>query len=265
MHVLWRNNRDVCTRRTCFSCQLISGRPPQWWRYGSRADGDLRHVDRFVCPSRFTLRKHQELGFGRPMVHLPYFLPIGAEAEETATPHDRPYVLFVGRLEKIKGLQNLIRVFRVYRECDLVVVGEGTYGPDLRRLARELPHVKFLGRLPYDRIREWYRHAIAVVVPSICYEVFGIVILEGFAVGTPALVTPFGALPEVIEDSGGGLVYRDDAELVAMIDELRADPARRAALGQNGRRAYLRLWSEDPHVAGYLRIIQEASGGAVGS
>ncbi len=58
-----------------------------------------------------------------------------------------------------------------------------------------------------------YAGAVALVVPSIGYEVFGIVALEAFARGTPAIAHDLGALTEVIEDSGGGLLYRTPAEL----------------------------------------------------
>jgi glycosyltransferase involved in cell wall biosynthesis len=263
-HVLFRYNREVCTTPTCFSCQLRAGRPPQLWRHTGFADRQLAHVDRFLCPSRFTLNKHREMGFTGPMTHLPYFLPRDESAVAGEPPHPRPYALFVGRLERIKGVQNLLRVFRRYRGCDLVIVGTGEHESDLRRDAADLPHVHFLGRLPYEQIRAWYRHAVASLVPSICYEVFGIVILESFADSTPAVVTPLGALPEVIAESGGGIVYSTDDELVDAVERLRADPDLRARLGSAGRDAYLRLWCEDPHIARYLGIIEEivASKGA---
>jgi glycosyltransferase involved in cell wall biosynthesis len=259
-HVLWRYNREVCTRPTCLTCQLVSRRLPQWWRYTSLGDRYLRRVDRFLCPSRFTLAKHRELGFGEPvnkMTHLPHFVPVDREPLAAAPPHPRPYALFVGRLEKIKGVQNLIASFRAYRGCDLVIVGDGTYGDQLRQQAFDLKHVHFIGRLPPERIRSWYHHALAVVVSSICLEVFGIIVIEAFAVSTPALVTPYGALPEVIQESGGGVVYRSGEELVETLERLRTDRGFRDDLGARGHDAYLRLWSEDPHVEQYLEIVRE--------
>ena len=260
MHVLWRNGREACTRRTCFSCQLVSRRPPQWWRAGGLLARTTRSIDRFLCPSRFTLRKHQELGFSGPVTHLPYFLPEQGPPSSRASPHPRDYVLFVGRLEKLKGAQHLIEAFRTYRDTDLVIVGTGAYGRELRALARDLPHVRFLGRLPYEEIRHWYQHALALAVPSICFEVFGIVILEAFAVSTPALVTPFGALPEVIGDSGGGFVFQSQAELVEQIEQLRRDRALRDELGRQGHDAYRRWWTEEPHLQRYLGVIDEVLG-----
>jgi glycosyltransferase involved in cell wall biosynthesis len=96
-------------------------------------------------------------------------------------------------------------------------------------------------------------------VPSIGYEVFGIVILEGFAQRTPAIVHDLGALPEVIEESGGGLVYRRRDDLVAAMEVMRTDPDRRHALGDAGHDALKRLWSEEPHVESYFAAIEEAA------
>ncbi len=121
----------------------------------------------------------------------------------------------------------LIDVFRDYREADLLIVGEGTMGAELRRQAEGLDHVRFLGRLHPSELGQLYEGAVALVVPSIGYEVFGIVALEAFARRTPAIAHDLGALTEVIEDSGGGLLYRTTAELREAMDRLLA--RRRAA------------------------------------
>jgi glycosyltransferase involved in cell wall biosynthesis len=272
-HVLFRYNRELCTKQTCITCQLVAGRPPQLWRYTPFLRDSVAEIDRFLCPSRFTMEKHRELGFEGPMTYLPYFL--SREEERKAvyseqSPHPRPYALFVGRLEKIKGVQNLIEIFRGYNGCDLVVIGDGGYQAELKELARDLPHVRFLGRLPYEAIRSWYRHALAVIVPSICYEVFGIVLLEAFVAGAPTLVPPLGALPEVVIESGGGVVYHSDEQLISTLERLRRQPGYRADLGARGHEAYIKLWSEDPHIDRYMDIIRElqaetsGAGGASG-
>ncbi|MBI2835008.1 MAG: hypothetical protein HYX76_11350, partial [Acidobacteria bacterium] len=67
-----------------------------------------------------------------------------------------------------------------------------------------------------------------------------------------------GALPEVVQESGGGYVYREDEELASMLETLRAHPDLRDELGRRGHEAYLRLWSEEPHIAQYLGIIEQS-------
>ncbi|NIT99681.1 MAG: glycosyltransferase, partial [Nitrosopumilaceae archaeon] len=54
------------------------------------------------------------------------------------------------------------------------------------------------------------KSSLALLVSSICYEVFGIIIIEAFAQRTPVIVNNLGALPEVVQQSGGGYVYNND-------------------------------------------------------
>ncbi|MHA2230900.1 MAG: glycosyltransferase family 4 protein [Candidatus Hodarchaeales archaeon] len=260
MHVLWKYNREVCVKRNCLSCQILGKRPPQLWRYSRLLKQMLRNVDTFISPSRFTKSKHLELGLDIPLVHIPYFLSkphqnreISAAVSEDS--NDRPYFLFVGRLEKIKGLQNLIPIFKNNTQYDLLIAGDGEYEEKLKEKAGDAANIKFLGRLDQERLQNLYTNAVALIVPSICYEVFGIIIIEAFSMKTPVIVNNVGAMPEVIEDSGGGLVYNNEDQLKTAMDNLVKDPRLRKTLGQNGYQAYLKYWSEDSHIEKYLCLI----------
>jgi glycosyltransferase involved in cell wall biosynthesis len=162
-------------------------------------------------------------------------------------------------LEKIKGVQNLIAVFRRYKKCDLLVAGDGEYSQTLRALAQDVPNVKFLGRLSYQKLQAIYRNALAVIVSSICYEVFGIIIIESFAKQTPVIVNNLGALPEVMEQSGGGFIYRNDDELIAHMEKFRLNPDLRRELGAKGHEAYRKYWTETHHMATYYDLIREVA------
>lgn len=257
MHVLWKFNREVCTEKECFKCQLAGKRPPQLWRQTGLLENNLKHVDRFLSPSRFTLRKHLEMGLEIPIETMPYFLPAPRNVEDLQPTenYSRRYFLFVGRLEYIKGVQNLIPVFKNHQEFDLLIAGGGEYEETLRKQAKGAPNIKFLGRLDQKRLQSLYRSAIAVIVPSICYETFGIIIIEAFSLKTPVITNNLGALPEVVEDSGGGFIYNNDRELIAAMNKLAADSALRNKLGEKGYRAYVKYWNEDAHLDRYLGII----------
>jgi glycosyltransferase involved in cell wall biosynthesis len=268
MHVLWKLNREPCERPECLRCTFAFRRPPQLWRYTSLLERSLGHVDLFLSPSRFTIRAHEARGFTQPIEHLPLFLPAdgagrptGPDAgQEGVRPHERMYALFAGRLERIKGVDTLIEAFRRYRGCDLLIAGTGTQEQALRRRAAGLEHVRFLGRVEHTRLRRLYAGAIAVVVPSVGYEVFPYVPLEAFAESTPVVVRKIGGLPEVVEESGGGFVFSDEDGLLAALDELRRDPDRRRELGGRGRAALARLWSEEAHLERYFDLLDGAQG-----
>jgi len=220
-----------------------------------------RQVDQFVSPSRFTARMHAERGFPQPVAHLPYFIDrVDHDWRNPGPrPQERPYFLFVGRLEVIKGLQTLIELWKRVPNLDLLIAGTGNYEKQLRIQASPNPHIKFLGGLPQRELGALYFHSLACVVPSITYETFGIIIIEAFARKTPVIVRDLGALPEVIQDSGGGFVYRTDEELLDAIQRIATSPMLRQELGEKGYRAFVQWWSKEAHMKLYFDFLRKAA------
>jgi glycosyltransferase involved in cell wall biosynthesis len=97
---------------------------------------------------------------------------------------------------------------------------------------------------------------MALVVPSVCFEVFPMVILEALAEGTPVVARDLAGMAEMIRDSGGGLLFSDETGLQSALDRLQADPALRRALGDSGRRTFLERWTSEVHVQRYLAVIE---------
>jgi glycosyltransferase involved in cell wall biosynthesis len=215
-------------------------------------------------PSRSTIDQHRRRGFDYPMRQLPYFLPLDeATAAAPSGPIEgprpgRPYFLFVGRLVKLKGAQTLIEAFRRYGDADLLIAGDGIYGDELRRQAEGLEHVRFLGRVHPDALRGLYAGATAVLVPSLVYETFGFITLEALAQRTPVIATELGAVGELARESGGGITYRGEEELIAAMERLRTKPGLRDELGERGHAAFVERWSAEPHLEQYLDAIAEA-------
>ena len=274
MHVLWKNNQRLCEKPDCLRCTLAFRRPPQWWRYTGLLERCAGAVDAFISPSRFTRQMLHDRGFVREIAHLPYFVPpvenqdaansprrtpAATVSAEEASPRPRPFFLFVGRLEKIKGLQNLIPVFRDYPHADLLVAGTGNYEAELRAQAQGIPNVIFLGSLQQDRLRALYRHAIAALVPSICYEVFGIIILEAYMQRTPVIVNRLGGLEEVVEESQGGFTYRTSGELLVAMEQLRTNANLRREMGERGFIKYHERWNTDAHLTMYFAELEAAA------
>ncbi|HSA54346.1 MAG TPA: glycosyltransferase family 4 protein [Gemmatimonadaceae bacterium] len=262
-HVLWRHGREVCTGRECVRCTLRYRRPPQLWRHTGLLERELRNVDAFIAMSEFSRSKHHEFGFAREMEVLPYFLPDptgpGVPRATGTPPHPRPYFFFAGRLERIKGLDDVIPVFGEFQGADLLIAGEGEHGGSLRALAAGMPNVRFLGRLPPEELSTYYRHAVASLVPSVCFETFGIVVIEAFREGTPVIARALGPLPEIVAGAEGGELFTTREELLAALRRLASDPAHRSRLAAAGFRAYVDRWSESAVIPQYLDIVRRAA------
>jgi glycosyltransferase involved in cell wall biosynthesis len=236
----------------------MAKRPPQMWRYTGMLKKMSRHVDQFVSPSRFTGEMHAKRGFPRPVDHLPYFIDrVDQDWQKPgARPQEQPYFLFVGRLESIKGLQTLIPIWQRFQGADLLVAGTGTSEADLRAQAALDGRIKFLGALSQRELAALYYHALACIVPSITYETFGMIIIESFARKTPVIVRDLGALPEVVHDSNGGIVYRTDDELLDALRRVLESSSLRLELGENGYRAFVKWWSREAHMELYFDFLR---------
>ncbi len=234
-HVLWRHNREACTGRQCVRCVLAHRRPPQLWRYTGALPRALAQVDAFVARSHFSRGQHEAFGFPRPMDIVPYGVPMPDAPYDGPSPHPRPYFFFAGRLEPIKGVDDLIEAFAGDTGADLVIAGAGTIDAELRARARGRPRVHFLGRLATEQLAPYYRHATAALVPSKGFETFGMVAIEALAQGTPVIARRIGPLPELVEITGGGTTFATVPELQACVAEFARDPAASRARGERGR------------------------------
>ncbi len=258
-HVLWRHGRELCDRRDCLRCQLSYKRPPQIWRHTGMLDRALDHMDLIIAKSEFSRRKHREFGLRQEMAVLPYFLPDLPTLAGPYTGHPRPYFLFVGRLEKIKGLQDVFPAMDRYPEADLLILGDGDYAGELKRLAAGNPRIQFLGRKSPEELDAYYRGALGLIVPSVCYETFGIILIESFRLGTPVIARRLGPFPEIVEASGAGALFETEGELIAAMRGLQEDPSRRAAQSQAARAAFGALWREDRVLAAYGAALARAA------
>ncbi|MBI2872340.1 MAG: glycosyltransferase [Chloroflexi bacterium] len=166
---------------------------------------------------------------------------------------DEQVVLYVGRMEPLKGLDLLLRsVARLVEYGEpvrLLMVGgklrEAGYLSHLRRLARTLGiscHIRFVGSVPQVKLPLYYCAADVCVVPSY-YESFGLVALEAMACSTPVVASRVGGLPSVVVDGRTGyLVPMHCVESFASrLEMLLSSESLRRAMGKVARETAQRL------------------------
>jgi len=105
-----------------------------------------------------------------------------------------------------------------------------------------------------------YRNAVAVIVPSLCYEIAPLVIIEAARHKTPVIAGHRGGMPELVAESGGGIVYDTQEELIAAMDRLCFDPSLRKTLGGKGYAACREKWSAESYITQYLNLIAGIAG-----
>jgi glycosyltransferase involved in cell wall biosynthesis len=255
-HTLLRADGRVCEDPPCRTCELVHRRPPQPWRRTGMLARGLTHLDYLIAPSRAQAQLHSRLTV--PIEVIEHFVPDpGGPNGSSATA--APYFLYVGRLERVKGVETLIDSFKRSAPADLVIAGDGGRRRRLRRRASGSPGIRFEGWVNRDRLDTLYRGALAVVVPSIGHESFGLVTAEAFARGVPAVVNRLGALAELADETGAALAYSGERELDDALARLAGDPALRAELGRQARAAYLERFTPERHLEHYLGLIDRAA------
>jgi glycosyltransferase involved in cell wall biosynthesis len=179
-------------------------------------------------------------------------------------------LLCIGRAsDPNKGIRTLIEALALLpARLRLTLVDDDSEGNPARRWAAELgcaDRVHLAGRVETDELLALYRRAALVVVPS-RHEGFGLPAAEAMACGTPVVAAHAGALPEVVNTAGGGiLVETQSPEALAKgIAQLLEQPAARAELGARGRRgveaAYAWPRVAQATAAAYAELVAERRG-----
>jgi glycosyltransferase involved in cell wall biosynthesis len=195
-------------------------------------DADVRHAAHVVTPSAYL--RELLLGWGVPEARTS-LLPNPAPLVPSLPPRDElrarfgmtgPTLAFAGRLTAQKALPDAIEAARA-AGVELVIAGDG---PDREALER-LGHARFLGPLGREQVLELFAAADAALLSS-AWENFPHTLVEALAVGTPAIATRVGGVPEVLVDGENGLLVEpgDVAALSGAIRRFFADGALAARL-----------------------------------
>ena len=135
--------------------------------------------------------------------------------------NNKPVILFVGRLARVKGIEYLIKAVDGLN-AKLVIVGSGDQESTLKELAKDINcEIEFLGAKTHDQLSEIYASADVFVAPSVTLEDgakegFGLVVLEAMASSLPVVVSNSGGLPEIVKDKENGFVFQEKN-----VDELK--------------------------------------------
>ena len=205
----------------------------------------LAHVcDSIVCVSRFEAGRAQEIGIAPSLLSV---VPNGVSDVTTdATsvsdaarewPEGRLHLLFVGRLDRQKGIDVY---YDALRELGDLVFGVVVGSPVVGDAAPALPpaNARVLGWRTRSQITSLYAAADVLVVPS-RWEAFGLVAVEAMRAGLPVIATRVGGIPEAVEDGVTGRLIEVDSplQLAAVLTSLDAATLRLMSI--NARRRYL--------------------------
>lgn len=230
-----------------------------------------RRIDSFVVPSEFTQGKLCEYGIPvKKLNHIPTFFNL---KEINPKVEYNPFVLFVGRIEKQKGLMTLIKAFEKL-PYDLKIIGFSNdgYEDELKQyLGRPINgdlnieestafgkngNIHFLGRKKFEEIVPYLKSCLCTTVPSEWYDNFPNVVLESYAYKKAVIATDFGSLQYMVEEGKTGLKFKyadldDFRKKIAYMFE-NADKAQ--LMGENGYKLIETKYSPETHYQALMKV-----------
>lgn len=215
-----------------------------------RARGTFRHgIAAYLALTEF--QRQLMIDGGLPAHHI-RVVPNFLEPDPGPGSDSRAGLLFVGRLAPEKGIPVLLEAARIVPG---IVRVAGT-GP-LIRMAEQADaagDVAYLGSLARSSVVEQLRQSIALVLPSVWFEGFPLVVLEAFASGTPVIASRIGSLAEVIEDGRTGLLAEphDAADLADKIQWALDHQGEMRLMGVNARMRYETQFRGRTHLTALL-------------
>jgi len=265
-----RDSLIVCheiDRRLCLRClkpeayELRAPRKPFWkWlhrlrmptsRRGLRIlaqyEADMHRAlslpDALVTASSFQREMYRSYGVDERKVHIiPYGLPTTAIAGTKRNASERLRVGFLGTLIPSKGAHVLLEAYRILARPDISLDFHGAWVPfhgdtgyldRLKKAAAAIPgDIQFHGRYEPEDVSRILSSLDVLVVPSVWYGSYSIVIREGFLAGVPVVASGHGAMAEAIEHGVNGLLFApgDAADLATQLRSLLEEPGLRERL-----------------------------------
>jgi len=220
-----------------------------------RFDLYRRHVRAFVTPTEFSshwLVSHADIAPERVLT-VPYateLVPEGPVEHSTGR-----YIGFAGRIAPEKGVDLLIRAARL-AQVPVAIAGGTTSYPG----ADGVENVQLVPGWGAEPMRQFYRNARAIVVPSLWFETYPLVISEAMSHGLPVIASRLGALAEVVRDGVDGLLFEpgNATDLAEKLVRLWSDSELCRRLGRAGRERIRRTSSPRAHLDGLMNAYRVA-------
>jgi glycosyltransferase involved in cell wall biosynthesis len=222
----------------------------------------LKSADKIRAISSFTKKEAMKLSGIKPYFVFPTFTDISIFLEEKETRFEN-FILFVGGLEKVKGIKYLIKAFskvkQEFPQFKLVIIGKGSEKENLELEIRSLgieDKVKFKGRLSLEETKNIMKNCYCLVLPSLS-EGLGRVLMEAMALGKPVVASRVGGIPDLIKDGQNGFLFEKghSKELARKLKILLENKGLVRKMGKKGKEIIENKFSNEKYIKNYVLMI----------
>jgi len=195
------------------------------------------NITAVISPSKFVMDLVQNNGFFHKSKKFVIQHGIDNTKKIKAKLESSDEFLYFGRLDEPKGIQVAIEAFRknLSKDIKLHIAGSGPYENELKNFANGDQRIIFHGYLEKEKLELLINQCSYLIVPSIWYEPFGLVIIESLNRGMPVIASKIGAIPEIITNEYNGFLFEpgDSYSLSNIITKTIGDHKLLTRLSQN--------------------------------
>ena len=196
-------------------------------------------VDKFIALTNFSKSKFVEANFLSHKIEIKSNFVFDMYDPDS---DKKEYALFIGRISEEKGIRYLIKAWEKI-DYKLIIAGTGPLENFIRSRLNE--NIIFLGKQNKEEIRNLMNAASFLIIPSIWYEGFPMVILEAYSAGLPVLGSRIGSIEEVVLDDITGLHFESNnsRDIVKKVNRIIKNRELLKKLSKNARKEYLEKYT----------------------
>jgi glycosyltransferase involved in cell wall biosynthesis len=219
-----------------------------------------KSIDRYIALTDFSRGKFISAGYPADKISVkPNFL----ESDPGVRQQAGDFALYIGRFSPDKGVPTLIDAWsKVPKYFQLQILGDGRERADLEAQARRqnLTNITFRGFLSRENTLSTLKSARFLVMPSLWYETFGLVIVEAFACGVPVICSQLGAMAEIVHDGVDGLHFNpgDATDLAEKVKWAWKNPAALESMGRAARAEFENRYTSDKNYPALIEVYEQA-------
>lgn len=168
-------------------------------------------VDRYICLTKFSKMKMKYLLGDKKIFIKENFDDLGDISIPVSS--KKEFYIYIGRLDKEKGVDLLVKSWKNIKDEKLVIIGTGELENYIKEYiaTNKISNISLMGYLPKIKAMDFLNRSKALIFPSQSYETFGLVLIEALKRGIPVIANDIGSVSEIVVDEKCGLLGNMDS------------------------------------------------------
>ncbi len=217
---------------------------------------NLKNIDKFVAVSGYV----KELLLSNKIKNenikvIPNLLEIKKPKREFQIKEKNILISSFGVLEKIKGIDLLIKAFNKTKDANLLIFGDGSQKSYLEKIANK--NVKFYGNVDYSYIPSIYKKSDIIVLPSLWPEPLSRILIEAAYYGKPIIATSVGGNNDAVINRRNGFIVNSEEEMAEKLQILVSDKSLRNKMGKESRKIFKEKFDNKKNIKKIIQLYKK--------